>query len=302
MKNKVIALIYKDKGFESEISAQTSQAIEKVFKELSYSYFLVPADKNLFQVLLDKKPDLAFLAVHGPYGEDGCLQGICEMLSIPYTGSGVLTSSICMDKIFFKKYCIQNQIATPDFFEISEENTSQNITQYPVVIKASHGGSTLGTSIVKDKKNLELSIENSKKIGRFVFAEDYISGQEVAVSYLDGQILTPLEIVPKGGFYDYKRKYEKGLSEYHIPAKLDPFVLEKIKNISEKVFSLLNVRGYGRADFLVENKKTPWLLEVNTLPGLTQTSLLPKSAAHDKISFQELIQKIINCATRDYAF
>ncbi len=298
---KTIAVIYKGKGFESEISIKTSQSVAKALDQLSYSYFLVEADDNLPSVLLAKKPDVAFLAVHGIYGEDGCVQSLCEFLSIPYTGSGVLTSALCMDKVFFKKLLVQNHIATPDFEIIDKSWNSKKITKYPVIVKASHGGSTLGTYIVKDLKSLTLAIKKAREIGRFVFIENYIpSGQEIAVSYLDGQILTPLEVIPKGGFYDYKRKYEKGQSQYHIPPKLDAFVLEKIKRIAKKVFLLVGLRSYGRVDFLVQDGKTPWLLEVNTLPGLTMTSLLPKSAAYDNIEFNKLIQKIIDQARMDY--
>ncbi len=298
---KTVAVIYKGRGLESEVSVKTSQAITESLDQLSYPYFLVEANEKLQSVLAAKKPDIAFLAAHGMYGEDGCLQSLCEFLKIPYTGSGVLTSALCMDKIFFKKILVQNNIATPDFKIIDENWDSKKITKYPVVIKASHGGSTLGTYVVRNPGDLDSSIKKAKEIGRFVFVEDYISsGQEIAVSYLDGQILTPVEIVPKGGFYDYKRKYEKGQSQYYIPPKLDDFVLEKIKSISEKIFSLVEVRGYARADFLVENGKISWLLEVNTLPGLTTTSLLPKSASYDNIGFDQLIEKIINGARIDY--
>ena len=301
IQKKTVAVIYKGKSFESEISVKTSQSIKKALEQLSYSYFLVEADENLQNVLLDKKPDIAFLAVHGIYGEDGCLQSLCEFLGIPYTGSGILTSAICMDKLFFKKLLLKNNIATPDFQIVDKNWNSKKITRYPVVVKASHGGSSLGTYIVKDSKSLTEAIKKASEIGRFVFVENYISsGQEVAVSYLDGQILTPIEIVPKGGFYDYKRKYEEGQSQYHVPPKIDDFVLEKIKHISEKVFSLVGVRSYARADFLIENGKISWLIEVNTLPGLTTTSLLPKSAANDGIGFDRLIEKIINGAQIDY--
>ena len=148
-----------------------------------------------------EKPDLAFLAVHGIYGEDGCTQAICEMLKIPYTGSGVLASALCMDKLFLKKILLKEKISTPKLYELDSKGQPPKISKYPVVVKASHGGSSLGVYIVKNKKLLKSAIEKAKKIGSSVFIEDYLpSVKEVNVSYLDGKILTPIEIVPKGGF------------------------------------------------------------------------------------------------------
>jgi len=300
---KMVAVIYNNKGCEKEISFKTAQAVTDALKKLSYSYFLVKADFHLVPNLLENKPDLAFLAGHGIYGEDGCVQGVCEHLSIPYTGSGLLASALCMDKIFLKNFLLKHLIATPDFQIVDKNWKPDFIDQYPVVVKASHGGSTLGTYIVKNSKSLMSSIKKAQDIGRFVFIENYLSsGKEIAVSYLDGQILTPVEIIPKGGFYDYKRKYEKDQSEYYVPPRLDDFTLAKIKSISQKVFSLIGVRNYARSDFIVDNKNRIWLLEVNTLPGLTTNSLLPKSAAYDGINFDQLIQKIIDGATSDYNF
>ena len=300
-KKKHLAIIHKGHGPESEISAKTSQAVAKALKNLSYPYTLIEADHNLYHNLKDQKPDVAFLAVHGVYGEDGCVQAICEMLSIPYTGSGVLGSALCMDKLFFKKLLIQNKIATPHFQIVNDQWKPPSSLKNPVVVKASHGGSTLGTYIATNKDSLRASIEQAQKIGSSVFLEDYIpSAKELAVSFLDDQILTPVEIVPQGGFYDYKRKYEKNLSTYHVPPRLDGFTVERLKAIASDVFSLVPVRGYGRIDFLIDKNKTPWCLEVNTLPGLTETSLLPKSAKHDGIDFEQLIQIIIDKAQTDY--
>lgn len=300
-KKQKIAIVYKGKSPESDISVASAKAVEGVLKKLSYPYFFVEADKNLQKNLTIKKPDLAFLAVHGMYGEDGCVQSVCELLSLPYTGSGVLTSALCMDKLFFKKILQKYKIATPDFQEVRSQGIYKKISTYPVVVKASHGGSSLGTYIVKNEKSLKLAIQKAKKIGRTVFIEDYISsGKEIAVSYLDGKILTAVEIVAKGGVYDYKRKYQKGQSQYHTPARLDPALTKKIERLSKKIFSLANVRSYARVDFLIQNNKIPWLLEVNTLPGLTKTSLLPKSASHDGITFPQLIETIIKLATTDY--
>ena len=301
-KYKKIALIQGGFGPEREISLMSAKAVAKAFDKLGYKYFTVTADYNLFQSLQSEKPDLAFLAVHGLYGEDGLIQSICEFLKIPYTGSGVLASSLCMDKIALKKLLLKHKVPMPEF-EIIQPHWKAKKISCPVVVKSSHGGSSLGTYIVKKKTELLPAIQKAKQIGTSVFIEEYIKeSKEIAVSFLAGKILAPIEIKPKGRFYDYKRKYIKGQSLYYIPSKLDPFVIAKIKSLAKKVFQITNVRSHARADFLVEKKQTAWLLEVNTLPGLTEQSLLPKSAKYDGFSFIELIEKITSSAQTDYKF
>lgn len=300
LKGKKVALIQGGIGPEKEISRKTSQCVEKVLKTLPCSYFVAEADHTLFQQLKNEKPDLAFLAVHGIYGEDGVVQALCEFLQIPYTGSGILASALCMDKLFFKNLLLKNKIATPDFKAVHSPHKSPSIKNYPMIVKASHGGSTLGTYIVKNPEELPAALKEAENIGRHVFIEEYIPrGKEIAVSYLNGRILTPVEIIPKSGFYDYNHKYKTGQTDYILPPRLDPFTVEKMKVISEKVISLTNIRGYARLDFIVK-KNTPWLLEANTLPGLTETSLLPKSAKKDGLSFPQVIETILSVATLDY--
>ena len=291
MKKYKIALIQGGPGPESAISLMSAKAVAKAFDKLGYDYFPLTADQNLHQSL--KKANLAFLAVHGLYAEDGILQSLCEFLKIPYTGSGILASSLCMDKIALKKQLEKYKIPIPDLLTTE--------LSYPVVVKSSHGGSSLGSYIVKKETQLQPAIKKAKEIGAEIFIEKYIKdSKEVAVSFLDGKILTPIEIKPKGSFYDYKRKYTKGQSHYYIPPRLDPFVIERIKSLAKTVFQIVNVRSHARADFLVDKQNKPWLLEVNTLPGLTEQSLLPKSAKKDGISFTELIKKITELAQTDY--
>ena len=316
-KNKKIAIIQGGQGPERDISYKTAQAVENILKNESCSFIKIEADKSLSQNLINHSPDLSFLAVHGLFGEDGCIQAICEFLRLPYTGSGILASSLCMNKLFFKKLLIKYKIPTPDFRETdskssflkallssqkaSASNFSKDSFCFPLVVKSSHGGSTLGTYIVQTKETLIEALKKAESFGTSVFLEQFISnGKEVAVSFLNGQILTPLEIVPKGGFYDFKRKYTKGETEYFIPARLNPRVMEKIKILSKKIIKLSGVRVYARLDFIIDEYDNPWLLEVNTLPGLTESSLLPKSASYDGISFSHLIKIILEKAQTDY--
>ena len=301
---KKIAIVCGGQGPESAISRETARAAGRAMKKLGLPFFFAEADSSLPAALLSEKPAAAFLAVHGIYGEDGCPQAVCELLRIPYTGSGILASALCMNKIFFKKLLQKNRIASPDFWEIPEdqaEAAAANHFKYPVAVKASHGGSSLGTFIVQKPEGLAKALREARKTSPAVFIERYIrGGAEVAVSCLAGKILTPVEIAPKGGFYDYRRKYQKGQSQYFTPPRLDPMLTRKIMRQAQKAFQLAGIRGCARADFIVEGGKIPWLLELNTLPGLTENSLLPKSAAHDGLSFVQVIQKILSCASADY--
>jgi len=273
--------------------------VAQAFDRLKYDYIKILADSNLIQKLQTEKPDLAFLALHGLYGEDGLPQAICEFLKIPYTGSGVLASSLAMDKIASKKLLGRHKIPCPDFQVL--DSSWKTAPACPVMLKASHGGSSLGTFLVKKQKDLPVAVKKAKKIGSQVFIEAYLEkSKELAVSFLDGKVLTPIEVRPKKSFYDYKRKYVKGETDYLIPSSLDPFVIEKTKSLARRIFEIIGVRSYARADFLIQNNKTPWFIEVNTLPGLTEHSLLPKSAKYDGCSFIELIEKITKAAQTDY--
>ena len=301
LKGKKVALIQGGDSPEREISYKSSAVVESVLKNLPCSYVKVEADSSLPAQLQIEKPDIAFIGLHGAYGEDGCVQALCELLKIPYTGSGVLSSALCMHKIFFKEMLVKNKIPTPEFQVLTTPQTP--LLPYPLVLKASHGGSSLGTFILKDDSELKTYFPKAKQLGQAVFVEKKISScQEIAVSIFNEKILTPIEIKPKRGFYDYKSKYEKGQTTFLIPPEIDKMIIEKIKHLSEQVFRMSNVRGYGRLDFLLDKNQVPWVVELNTLPGLTKTSLLPQSTQYDGISFTELIKGILESATTDYDF
>ena len=334
IKTKKIALIQGGLGIEKDISLITGQNTAQAFTRLKLTFKTFSADANLFERLKTYQPDLAFLAVHGPYGEDGTLQGILEYLKIPYTGSGVLISALCMDKVLFKKWLSLQKIQSPSFIHlekipnrkdwsldfsysdkeiklsdlyakkpsfVSETKTIGHPCFLPCVVKPCRSGSSIGTSICRSPKDWENAIKNAIKIDTSILVEQYIEGVEVAVSILNGQILTPVEIQPASGhFYDFKRKYEKNQTQYFVPPRLSENIVSQLKEITNQIQKFFQIKSYGRADFIIDKKDNIYVMEFNTLPGLTPLSLLPKSAQHDGISYDEVILKILESACLDY--
>lgn len=250
--------------------------------------------------------DIAFLGVHGKFGEDGRLQALLELRGIKYTGSGVFSSAISMDKDLSKVLCRSAGIDTPDWFSFSANtyNSADELNariikeiEYPCVIKPNDEGSTVGLSIVQpDVEDVQLtkSIELAFRYSDKVIAEKYIKGRELTVAVLGNEALPVVEIIPDGGFYDYEHKYTKGMTQYICPAKI-PLTIEKdVKDKAVRLHDLFGCKVYSRIDFMyVEDTGKLYFLEINTLPGMTSTSLVPKSAAAAGMSFRTLIDKIL---------
>ena len=335
LKIQKIVVIQGGPSIEREISLITSSNVVKALQELNFSFTVCEADNHLYTKLQELKPDRAFLAVHGPYGEDGTLQGLLEHLKIPYTGSGVLASSLCMDKAFSKKWMTLHQIPTPEFIilhkkaksfhaDLSNWNKTKILSPLflnlknsihvsdklltiseppflPCVVKPNQSGSSIGISICRSPEEWQTALEQAFKIDSCLLIEPYIKGQELAVSWLEDQILTPIEISPKKDhFYDFKRKYEKNQTEYFIPARVESDIIKKLKDYTKNIQKIFKIRSYCRADFIVDKNFQISTLEVNTLPGLTSLSLLPKSAQHDGISYNQLICKLLKSAHLDH--
>lgn len=334
MKTKKIALIQGGFGIERDISLITGQNVAQALKKSGLSFETFEADINLIEKLKKYKPDLAFLAVHGPYGEDGTLQGILEYLKVPYTGSGVLLSALCMDKILFKKWLFLQKIKTPFFihlrknpdqeylnldyshlgrnikladpyehipFHILEKEIMNHPCFLPCVVKPCRSGSSIGTHICRSQQDWKNALKDAFKIDLELLIEEYVEGTEVAVPILNEQILTPVEIQPaEGHFYDFKRKYEKNQTQHFVPPRLNTGIIEQLKEITKQIQKLFQITSYGRADFIVDKKENIYVLELNTLPGLTPLSLLPKSAQHYGISYDEVVLKILESASLDY--
>lgn len=323
---KKIALIYSGFSVEKDISLLTCQSVEKVFRDQGIQYQTFEANPDLSNTLLKYQPDSAFLATHGPFGEDGTLQGLLEYLRIPYTGSGVMASALCMDKIFFKKWLLLNNIQSARCLFLkyhSETNISIELNKntsklllipiteekwtidklalqlpFPIVVKPSSSGSSIGVSICRNKDEFQVCIDTAAKVDKNILIEEFIEGQEIGVPWLEEKSLTPIEIIPEDGhFFDYKRKYECPKTKYQVPANISTTLLEELKIKADNICKLCKVSSYARVDYIVGKKNQIFVLELNTLPGLTSHSLLPKSAAHEGIDYSQVVLKILEKAT-----
>lgn len=300
---KKIAVIVGGLSSEREVSFNTGKSFAKALDELGWAYEIIEAKEDLPKVLFEKKPDVALLALHGKLAEDGTVQGICEYLKIPYTGSGVLSSALAMNKVMAKQVFVQNGLPTPDWqvFKRGVDLAPYKTTlEYPLVVKPARDGSSVGLSICYSKDQLDEAVELAFQYDRVILLEEYISGMEVTVATLLDRALTSIEIAPKNGFYDYENKYTAGKTDYIIPARLGAETQGLLGELALKTCRVLDIRTYSRVDFRVREDGEPFILEVNTLPGATETSLVPKAAAHDGISFSQLIKQLVDSAGLDY--
>lgn len=294
---KKIGILTGGESSEREISLKSCDAIEKACNELGYTTKQIIIDGNAQKIIPELiGVDFVFIALHGGKGENGVIQGLLESLNIPYNGSGVLASSLGMEKSLTKQLARSYGIQTPDWKIFTDINESKNYipNEFPIVVKPSADGSTMGLSFIRKQSEIAEAVELADKYNGDIIIENYIEGRELTVTIIGQQVLPIVEIIPKHKFYDYECKYEKGMSVYICPAELSKELTNKIKNIALNIFNILQCSGYARADFILDKNNNPWFLEINTLPGMTATSLVPKSAMAAGISFNNLVQMIIN--------
>ncbi len=299
LKNKKIAVLMGGLSAEREISLKTGQAVLNALLENGCAAVAIDVGQDLPLQLREAGADIAFICLHGRYGEDGTVQGLLEMMHIPYTGSGVMSSSMVMDKVVTKQILLYHEISTPGFvaYRAGEDKAElfKRCRHFPLVVKPAREGSTIGISIVHDKKQLETGLEQALTHDDLVVIEDFIQGDEITVSILNGEALPIIKIVPKSGFYDYESKYTPGHTEYLLPAPLDAVLYTRLQEVSVAACKALSCRGAARVDFMVHDREF-FCLEVNTIPGMTETSLLPKAAAEAGVSFKELVMQILEDA------
>jgi D-alanine-D-alanine ligase len=251
---------------------------------------------------LCRMADIVFLALHGACGEDGRIQATLETLGIPFTGTGFLAAAMAMDKDLTKKLVMPTGVKTPVWEKVTY--TSADIpaiarrTLLPVVVKPLASGSSIGVSIARNEAELTAALEECLPLGGSVVLEQYVKGREIQVGYLVDRALPSIEIIPKSGFYDYANKYQPGAAEEVTPAPIPESWEKRLAEDTRKVFQAVGMAVYARADFIVTEDGTPWFLEINTLPGMTPTSLVPQEAAAVGISYGELCETIIRESLR----
>ena len=242
--------------------------------------------------------DIVFLALHGTCGEDGRVQAAFDLLGIPYTGSGYLGSGIAMDKDFTKRLIADLPVHTPAWrredYTAADVDRLTSTTPVPCVVKPVDSGSSIGVSIARSKKELHAALLEGLTFGGRCVLEQYVSGREIQVALLGDRALPSIEIIPKEGFYDYANKYQPGAAEEITPSPIPEEWEKAVREAALTVYRALDLKVYARADFIVDEDGTPWFLEINTLPGMTPTSLVPQEAAAAGIGYDALCQAIID--------
>lgn len=303
-KSAKIAVLVGGMSSEAEISKRSGKGCFDALKSLGYvNAELVVVDENIAQTLKNGKFDYAYNALHGKYGEDGCIQGVLEILQIPYTGCGVMSSSVCMNKEYTKRIlstCKDIPLIKSVFVKKGEDVVEKTKTlNYPLITKPVNEGSSFGMTKVNSPDELESAYLDAIKYNDDVLIEEYLVGKAATVGVIgDGteRIVTEiLEMRPKHEWYDYECKYTKGMTEFVLPAEISKEMTEKVKKIALKAFEAAGCSGVSRVDFHIVDD-VPYVLEINTSPGMTETSDLPAQAAAMGIDYANLVQLILNSA------
>ncbi len=281
-----VAVLAGGRSNEREISQMSGNNVMNSLKRLGYDCILIdPVNMDFTRALREYEPDLVFIALHGEFGEDGTVQAILDFMGIPYTGSGVTASAMCMDKLITKKMLGSSGILTPKTLDSRDA-----LMDPPFVIKPLRGGSSIGVKIVHKPMKAELE--------KGYFVEEYIRGMEVTVGIMEinGTLtaLPVLRIMPRREFYDYIAKYTPGMTEFECPASLNKGVSDKIKDIALKAFETMGCKGFGRVDGIIDRNGGFYVLEINTIPGLTDLSDIPIAAKAMGMSFDDVIKEIVN--------
>ncbi len=298
---KKVAVLYGGLSSEREVSLKTGAACADALKRKGYDVALVDVDRDVAARLRAERVEVAFNALHGRWGEDGCIQGLLEATGIPYTGSGVTASAVGMDKVVSKTLFRSLGLAVADYrvfpaAHAAEIRASDLPFGLPCVVKPSGEGSSVGVSLVKDPAALAKACKDAATFKGDVIVERYVRGKEIQVAVLEGKALGAIEVVPANEFYDYAAKYTAGTTQYFYPARISDAHARKVMEAAEVAHRGLGCAGVTRSDFILTDDGTPYVLEVNTLPGMTATSLVPKIAAGNGIPFPDLCERLLEGA------
>ena len=298
---KKIGVLLGGLSSEREVSLSIGRAVLKALQEKGYDPASIDAGRDVAEQLRRERIELAFNALHGKFGEDGAIQGLLEMMGIPYTGSGILASAIGMNKIVSKAVFKAAGIAVGPYLALDSTNRGSLSTVpaaigFPLFVKPSSEGSSVGVSRVDRQEELATAVDAAFAYDREILIERLLPGKEVQVAVLGERALGAIEIVPKNRFYDYEAKYKEGMSDHFFPARIPEDAYRRTLEAGLAAHRAIGCRGYSRVDFIVDPSGTPWILEVNTLPGMTATSLLPDIARGVGIAFPDLVEEILKLA------
>lgn len=308
MTNARIGVLMGGRSSEREISLKTGQAVYQALIRRGYDAVAIDVTDRLHRDLEDQKVAIAFLSLHGPGGEDGAVQGFLETVGIPYTGSGIRASAVGMHKAATKTILTAHGIPLPAGTIVRDcdrpplaKVLRQTKLKLPIVVKPVSQGSTIGVSIVRRSNQWKEALALAHRYDPEAMVESYIPGHEAAVSILgtaaEGpKVLPPIEIVAPEGFYDFSAKYQKGKTRYLCPAPFPPKVVHRIGELARRTYEVLGCEGAARVDFRITPRGRPYVLEINTVPGMTETSLLPMAAAQMGITYDDLVERILQSA------
>jgi D-alanine-D-alanine ligase len=296
-RGKRVAVLVGGLSAEREISRRSGRAVVRALAGLGYRVHTVAVGRDLARRLARLRPAVAFNALHGRYGEDGCVQGMLEVMGIPYTGAGVMASALAMNKATAKILWRAHGLPTPRFALVSTAAPPAALpASLPVVGKPNGEGSSVGVTIVRRRAQLAAAIRAARRFGPEVLIEEFVPGREVTVGILDGRALGALEVIAKGEFHSYAVKYTAGREEFHMPARLDAATTRRVLALAEAAHAALDCGdAYSRVDFRVHGRR-PYLIELNSLPGLTDLSYLPRIAEHAGLGFPALCERILDQA------
>lgn len=297
---KHIAVLLGGLSAEREVSLVSGKAVTKALNELGYKVTVIDAKQDTLTQLVETKPDVVFNSLHGRWGEDGCIQGLLELLKIPYTHSGVLASALAMDKPMAKKIFAANGLKVAESQVVHKTDViGKDIMPRPYVVKPFNEGSSVGVKLLFEQDNFFFTEENWS-YGDYVMVEKYIPGREITVAVLDGIALGVTEISTKAGFYDYENKYTAGGSTHTCPARLSPEKYREVMAMAVTAHQSLRCRGLTRSDFRYDDTKDTdgefYILELNSQPGMTPLSLSPEIANYAGIGFNDLIECLVKGA------
>lgn len=290
MRGKKVGVLLGGRSSEREVSLKSGAAVRDALIRKGYEAVAVDPDARLAEKLKAEQIDVAFIVLHGKWGEDGTVQGLLEIMGIPYTGSGVLGSATAMDKITMKLILGGLGVETPAWVEAHRGEALD--FPLPFVVKPANEGSTIGISVVRKAMEIGPAVEQAFRYDERVLAEQFVEGAEITVAVINGEALPVIEVRPSGGFYDFKAKYTKGMTEYIVPAPISAAAEEKARDAALRVWKGFALSGSARIDLLLD-RDTPMVIDINTSPGMTETSLVPKAWAHLGRTFDDLVEGIL---------